>query len=124
MSKSFRELEAWKKSIDLVEEVYKITETFPGREKFGLSNQLQRAAVSIPSNIAEGSGRMSKGDLVRFLYIARGSLLEVITQLEIAFRLKYIDENIFNRIIEKSEEVHRLINGMIFSLKDERSKKW
>ncbi len=82
--KSHKDLEVWKKSIDLVQAIYKLTESFPKSEQFSLSVQMQRSAISVPSNIAEGSGRMSRGDYIRFLYIVRGSLLELDTQIEIA----------------------------------------
>ena len=88
--KSHVDLLVYQKSMDLVEEIYKISKTFPDDEKFGLINQMRRASVSIPSNIAEGAGRRSKKEFIQFLFIALGSLNELQTQLQIAQRLKYI----------------------------------
>jgi four helix bundle protein len=85
--KSHKDLIIWQRSMDLVESVYRITENFPARENFGLVSQMRRAAVSIPSNIAEGYGRQSTGNYSQFLSIARGSLLELETQIEISLRL-------------------------------------
>jgi len=115
--KSHKDLEVWKKSIDLVEAIYKLTEGFPKSEQFSLSVQMQRSAISVPSNIAEGSGRMSRGDYIRFLYIARGSLLELDTQLEIAKRLGYISNEQSENICYLSERILKMVDGLIFSLK-------
>ena len=115
--KSHKDLEVWKKSIDLVQAIYKLTESFPKSEQFSLSVQMQRSAISVTSNIAEGSGRMSRGDYIRFLYIARGSLLELDTQLEIANRLGYISNERLESISHLSERVLKMLDGLIFSLK-------
>jgi len=115
--KSHKDLEVWKKTIDLVESIYKLTEGFPKSEQFSLSVQMQRSAISVPSNIAEGSGRMSRGDYIRFLYIARGSLLELDTQLEITKRLGYISNEQSESISCLSESVLKMLDGLIFSLK-------
>lgn len=88
-----KDLEVWKKSMDLVETVYQLTSDFPDSEKFGLTNQIRRAVVAIPSNIAEGSGRKSDKELIQFLHIALGSLAEVETQYLISLRLKYCVQN-------------------------------
>ena len=100
-----KDLEVWKKSMDLVESVYQMTNSFPDSEKFGLTNQIRRAVVSIPSNIAEGSGRKSDKELIQFIHIAIGSLAEVETQYLISIRLKYIDknENIENELVVLSK---------------------
>src|SRR5579862_7466163 len=90
--RNYRDLIVWQKAMDLATLVYQSTESFPQKEVFGLTNQLRRAAVSIPSNIAEGQGRNSNLDFRRFLGISRGSLQEVETQLELARRLGYLDE--------------------------------
>jgi four helix bundle protein len=84
--KSYRDLEVWQKAMDLVEEVYRIAERFPSQEKYGLTGQLQRAAVSIPANIAEGYGRMHRKEYLQHLSIAKGSLAEVETHLALAVR--------------------------------------
>jgi four helix bundle protein len=88
-----KDLDVWKKSMDFVEIVYQLSNDFPDSEKFGLTNQIRRAVVSIPSNIAEGSGRKSDKELIQFVHIALGSLAEVETQYLISVRLKYVTKN-------------------------------
>jgi four helix bundle protein len=88
-----RDLLVWREAMDLVEVVYRDTATFPNQETFGLTAQMRRAAVSVPSNIAEGAGRNSSGELVQFLGVACGSLAELETQLEVAVRLGYLKPN-------------------------------
>jgi len=102
----------------LVSDIYKITRDFPKNEEYSLSSQLRRAAISIPSNIAEGFGRNSSKDFVRFLFIAIGSLFEVQTQIEISLNQKYISEQTHKNIFEKSRELERMISGLITSIKD------
>src|SRR6185369_3939525 len=97
-----RDLIVWQKSMRFVTDVYGVTKKFPNEEKFGLSIQTRRAAVSIPSNLAEGHGRESKREFHQFVNVARGSLLEVETQLEIAFNLKYIDQQQFKTLMAQS----------------------
>jgi four helix bundle protein len=92
---NFRKLDIWLKSMDLVVEIFNLTSVFPNHEKFGLSSQMQRSAVSIPSNIAEGSAKSSNKDFARFLEMSLGSSYELETELILASRLKYIDSNIF-----------------------------
>ena len=104
-----KDLEVWKKAMDLVEQIYLITSTFPSSELYGLTNQLRRAAVSIPSNIAEGSARKGDKELLYFTNIATGSLAEIETQLLIGVRLKYVDEQ--NEIFDKITEVRKLLLG-------------
>lgn len=111
---SYRELEVWREAMDLVADIYSITSSFSDAEKFGLTNQLRRAAVSIPSNIAEGQGRRTTKDFLGFLYIARGSLMEMQTQLEIARRLKFVADT--KHIDDPSTVVATLLNGLIRSL--------
>lgn len=105
-----KDLDVWKKSMDLVEEIYKITNTFPESEKFGLTNQIRRASISIPSNISEGAARKTDKEFVQFLYIALGSLSELETQYLIAIRLHYIQEN--KEIENKLNEIKRMIVGL------------
>jgi four helix bundle protein len=88
---SYRDLVAWQRAVELVTHVYRVTKTFPNDERFGLTSQLRRAAVSVPSNIAEGQGRFSRGEFKQFLGHARGSLLEMETQITIATNLGYLD---------------------------------
>lgn len=117
MSRStYRDLVVWQKGMDLVEAVYRASGTFPKDERFGLTNQLRRAAVSVPSNIAEGQGRQARGDFVRFLRIAQGSLREAETQLLIAARLRYIDDQTTTDLPKATDDIGRLLNRLIQSL--------
>lgn len=112
--RTFRDLIAWQKGMDLAELVYKTTQTMPDSEKFGLTSQMRRAAVSIPSNIAEGHGRESRTDYLRFLKIARGSLMEFQTQLILVVRLKFLPPT--PELSALSEEVDRVLQGLIRGL--------
>jgi four helix bundle protein len=114
--KSHKDLTVYKTSIDLVVDVYRISRSFPDAEKFGLTSQIRRAAVSVPSNIAEGAARNSKKDFIRFLSIALGSLAETETQLEIAQRLEFIREN--RELDEKIIYIRRMILNLIKSIKE------
>lgn len=117
----FKELIVWQKSIDLVAKIYKVTEKFPSNEIYGLTSQLRRASVSIPSDIAEGNTRRSKADYVQFLRIARGSCSEVETQIIISKNLGFIDENSFEELSFNIIEISKMLNGLINSLKDSNS---
>jgi four helix bundle protein len=119
MVRHFRDLIAWQRAMDLVVQVYGITEPFSSKEMFGLTNQLRRAAVSVPSNIAEGQGRNTTIEFLRYLSISRGSLQEVQTQVEIAYRLGYLDETTTRDFLESSEELARILNGLCRSLTPE-----
>jgi four helix bundle protein len=110
------DLIAWQKAIDLVMRVYEATNGFPPSERFGLTNQLRRAAVSVPSNIAEGQGRHTTRDFLRCLSIASGSLQELETQLIIAHRLNYLEQRSQTGLFSLTSEVARLINGLANSL--------
>lgn len=114
--KNFRELIAWQKALDLVEETYKASKTFPKDELYGLTSQIRRAVVSIPSNIAEGQGRDTTREFRHYLSIAYGSLCEVQTQIFIAQRLTYLKEEQVIRLLGMTDEVARLINGLSNSL--------
>ncbi len=116
MSGHFKDLIAWKKSISLVKAVYRITEGFPAHETYGLKSQLRRAAVSIPSNIAEGQSRFSRVEFRHFLRNAKGSLGEVETQLIIAHELGYINPAQLRPLTAGIEELGRLISGLINSI--------
>lgn len=116
MASSFRDLVAWQKALDLVEAIYAATEGFPKQEIYGLTAQMKRAVVSIPSNIAEGQGRRSTNEFIHFLGNARGSLLEIETQVEIAYRLKFIGNERKQALLKNVEEVARILNGLINSL--------
>ena len=98
--KTHKDLEIWKKGIDLVEDIYRFTKTFPPEEMYGLTSQMRRSAVSIPSNIAEGAARQSNKEFLQFLYIALGSLSEIETQLFIAQRLGYTSDDKIGNDIE------------------------
>ena len=106
----FKELQIWKRSREFCSEIYSITSKFPDSEKFGLTNQLRRASVSIPSNIAEGSSRKSNKDFSRFLEITLGSAYEIETQLLIAFDLKFINENELKKLTSELEEIIKMIS--------------
>jgi len=115
--KTYKEIICWQKAIMLVKSIYKITNSFPHSEQFGLSSQLRRAAISIPSNIAEGFGRSSNRDFRRFLDISRGSLFELQTQLYISKELGFIVCKSYDIIYEESREAERILIGLIKSLK-------
>jgi four helix bundle protein len=113
MSENYRNLIAWQKAKSLALDVYRCTRRFPKDEIYGLSSRMRRAAVSVPSNIAEGKGRYSQKEFVQFLYHARGSLLELETQLSIARDLEYIDQPLFESLESDTEELGRILNGLI-----------
>ncbi|WP_316633600.1 four helix bundle protein [uncultured Flavobacterium sp.] len=114
----FRKLLIWQKSISLVTKIYFLTNNFPKEEIFGLTSQIRRSSISIPSNIAEGSGRESDKDFLRFLNISVGSLFEMQTQLEIAKNISYLKEDDFNNLYEDSREVERMLVSFIKKIKD------
>ena len=115
--KSHKDLDAWKKSMDMVDSIYKVTKSFPNDELYSLTNQMRRAVISVPSNIAEGAARGSKNEFVQFLYISLGSLSELETQVIIANRLGYLSDP--NNLLESIIVIRKLINGLIYSLKRE-----
>lgn len=115
--KTFRDLIVWQKSISFVTEIYKMTNAFPKEEQFSLTNQLRRAAISIPSNISEGFGRHTRKEYIRFLQIAIGSTFELQTQIEIAKNLNFISQEDFYRIFELSKEIERMLSSLITKLK-------
>ena len=117
MSHRYQDLIAWQKAKAFATEIYRVTEPFPKAEIYGLTSQLRRAAVSVASNIAEGQSRLTKGEFCHFLGQARGSLLEVETQLSIASDLHLLDETEFNGLQQRSSEVCRLLNGLIESMR-------
>jgi len=116
MAQSYRDLTAWKKAMELVTEIYKATEGFPKEEGYGLTSQLRRAAVSVPCNIAEGQGRLTKGEFQQFLGYARGSLLEMETLILIAGNLNYLKENQLAELLDLSAEVGKILNGLLSSI--------
>lgn len=113
---NYTDLNVWQKSMDLVEEVYTLVKRLPKEEMYALSSQLRRAAVSIPSNIAEGNGRSSKKEYLRFLLISRGSTFEVETQLLICVKVEYLIEEEIERAMTLCSEVKKMLNGLIRNL--------
>ena len=107
-----QKLEAWSKAIELVTEVYRSTEHFPKEERYGLTGQIRRAAVSIPANLAEGAGRYSQKEFAYFLSNSQGSASELETELIIANKLGYLDEATFARLVAQLERIGRLITGL------------
>lgn len=114
--KNYRDLIAWQKSMDFVEEIYRATDTFPKEELYGLTSQLRRCSVSVPSNIAEGQGRRTSGEFHHRLSIAHGSVREAETQVMIGRRLGYLTPAAMERLLELAGEVGRLITGLSNSL--------
>jgi len=111
------ELDAWKTAVELVREVYDLTTGFPAQERFGLTSQMRRAAVSIPSNIAEGAARGTTKEYVRFLSVARGSIAELETQLRIAIQLGFTDSGRAATLNASIERTFALLSGLLRSLK-------
>lgn len=106
------QLDVWKKSVDFTVEVYKVTDSFPKDERFGLISQIRRASVSVAANIAEGAGRRSDKEFLNFLSMSQGSASEVETELLIAFRLGYLSEEGFQSLMQKMDEIGRMITGL------------
>jgi four helix bundle protein len=121
MGQSFRELVVWQRAMQLTVAVYRVTQDFPREEIYGLTSQLRRAAVSIPSNIAEGQGRGSTGEFRQFLAIARGSTCELQTQLEIARALNFGKPELIDETDALSNEVRKMLFGILDSLKDRQT---
>ncbi|MCH8807358.1 MAG: four helix bundle protein [Planctomycetes bacterium] len=115
VKQTFRDLKVWRKSIGLAKLVYETTKRMPESERFGLTNQMRRAAVSIPSNIAEGNARQTRKNYIHFLIMARGSLAELETQLIIAQELKFLPPT--SELMESIKEVSRMLQGLITSLR-------
>ena len=118
MLKNFKELKVWQKSYQLCLDVYKVTKGFPKEEKYGLTSQIRRASVSIPSNIAEGYGRKTTPDYVRSLYVAYGSICELETQIMLCGDLTYIEEENLRGIQNDIREVERMLKALIRSLEN------
>lgn len=114
--KTFKDLKVWQESIQLVKVIYKLTKKFPEEEKFCLSNQMRRASISIPSNIAEGANKRSSKDYVRFVDISLGSVAELETQLIISLELEYINKIMFDEVNKKIDEIGKMLRGLSISL--------
>jgi four helix bundle protein len=113
---SFKDLQVWRVSIELVTEIYRLTDNFPKSEIYGLTNQLRRCSVSIPSNIAEGSGRKNTSEFIYFLYISKGSLLELETQLEISKRIGYLKDQDIEVLHPRIKHISSMLVNLIHTL--------
>ncbi len=122
MAQSFRDLAVWQRAMQMTVAVYRLTQDFPREEQFGLTSQIRRSAVSIPSNIAEGQGRSSVGEFRQFLGMARGSNCEVQTQLEIARTLKFGNPSLIDEAESLSNEVRKMLFGLMDSIKTQAGK--
>jgi|RifOxyC2_1024027.scaffolds.fasta_scaffold94992_1 four helix bundle protein len=116
-SRSFRDLNVWKLSIELVKDIYQVTAKYPPVEIYGLTNQLRRAAISIPSNIAEGQGRNSFKEFKQFIAIALGSLAELETQLIISHEIEYLNREDFSNLSESLDNIRKMLKALASSLK-------
>jgi len=110
---TYEDLTVWRRAMDLVLEVYRCTVSFPRQEIYGLTSQMRRSAISVPSNIAEGKGRSSRRELLQFLFHARGSLLELRTQITISYELGFLSPIEGKNLTDRASEVGRLLNGLI-----------
>ena len=113
MASTFRDLRVWQEAMALTSQVYRITAEFPKSETYGLAHQMRRAAVSVPSNIAEGKGHRSNKEFVHFLFHARGSLWELQTQILVAEELQYLSKQTGSALFSAAENVSRALNGLI-----------
>ena len=118
---NFEKLEVWHKAVDFADLVYSITREFPGEERFGLTNQMRRAAVSISSNVAEGSSRSSRAEFARFIELAVGSLYEVVSQAKISRRQAFLSEADYQRLYDACEEQSKMLSGLRRSLLENRA---
>jgi len=118
--KTYRDLLVWQKAMQFVTRIYAVTNKLPKEESYGLISQIRRSSVSIPSNIAEGYGRNSSNDYIRFLQISIGSLYELQTQLEVCLNLKYVSQLLFDDMNEKSREIERMLSTLINKLNSKK----
>jgi four helix bundle protein len=121
MIKTHKDLDVWRKAIDFVTSIYKVTESFPKNEIYGIISQIRRSAVSVPSNIAEGAARKRKTEFTQFLYIALSSAAELETQLLIANNLDYIEEDECNILLNELNSISRMIQGLIKAISGKKS---
>jgi len=116
--RSYRDLVVWQKGVDLTQLVYRLTQTFPQDERFGLVSQMRRSAVSVPANIAEGYGRGRRVEYMRFIEIARGSLCELQTHAEVARRMGWLRAEALDEFLARAEKMERLLSGLLRSLRN------
>lgn len=117
---NYKELEVWQRAMDLVVNCYKTTQAFPKSEAFGLTSQLQRAAVSVPANIAEGQGRQHLAEFLQFLSIAYGSLTELETHIQIAQRLNYIDDIMAEKLLIETTSIGKMLHALMRALRSKQ----
>lgn len=115
----FEQLTVWQKAVEFADNIYEVTSKYPSDERFGLTNQLRRASVSVSSNIAEGSSRGSNRDYVRFIEIAYGSVMEIVSQLHVSRRRKFLKEDAFEQLCVQADEIARMLSGLKTSLQKE-----
>jgi four helix bundle protein len=120
--RQFRDLQVWQKAMALARDIYQVSQRFPSAEKFGMTSQIRRAAVSVPSNIAEGQGQLSDKAFILFLGHARGSLYELETQAELAESLAFMTRSDLDRILSQCGEVGRMLHGLINSIREGEKK--
>ncbi len=120
--RSYRDLLVWQKSMDLAMEIYAVVKNFPKEELYGLTSQMKRSALSVPSNIAEGSSRRTTGEFMRYINIATGSLAEIETQIIFSSRLNYINKEITSSLLKQADEVSRMLQGLYNSLESKTSR--
>ena len=116
--RDFRNYKVWHLSLDFVEEIYRITDSFPSEERYGLSSQMRRAAVSIVSNIAEGASRSSEIDFARFIEMSVGSTFEIETQIIVAIRLSYIEQNAADMLIDSLKNIQKILNSLLTKIRN------
>ncbi|MGH9589594.1 MAG: four helix bundle protein [Terracidiphilus sp.] len=122
-TRHYRDLLVWQKAMGLTKNIYRLTESLPRKETFGLQSQIRRASVSVPSNIAEGHGRLDDGHFRQFLAVSRGSLFELQTQVELCADLGYLSVNAFREVMEQCEEIARMLNGLLSSIAKDQGKR-
>lgn len=116
MQHQFEDLKVWQKALDLAKDIYKLSQSFPKEELYGLTSQLRRAAVSVSSNVAEGKGRFHKKEYIQFLYIARGSIYETMSLIHLAESLGYLKPMQSKSLLEQSGQITAMLNGLIQAL--------
>ncbi|MGB1540555.1 MAG: four helix bundle protein [Rickettsiales bacterium] len=121
MIQHYRQLAVWQKSMDFADAVYDACSSFPKEELYGLTSQLKRSAISVPSNIAEGAARQGTGEFLQFLSIAKGSLAELETQVILAQRRQFLSKEDMENLLEQADEISRMLSGLQRSLKTKRA---